>query len=319
MSPRDPGLVRIEAWTSAAQADWARCIAEVLPNEALPAARLIQQIVLDPNFCPALAPVARDPAGQVVGFAVGWHRQVPLENAADDRDRGYITLFGVGEADRGQGIGVRLFAHIEAELVQLNVKKLSLSPYAPGYITPGVDEDRYPTAGSFLIRRGYVRGPEALAMEVPLWQVPDPSWIADRVTGDPAIIEPWSARFAWDLLEFARAEFGGDWVRWVREAMADITNGDDPNRLVLAHEGGRILGFSHFRRERFGPIGVAESARGRGLGHRLTHTTLVGQRDAGFRTAWFLWSEERTAERLYHAFGFQTIRKFRIYSKELSI
>lgn len=298
--------------------DWARLVGRVLPDEALPPYRLLREVILDPNFDPALAPVALAEDGRLVGFAVGWHRRVPLENAPPDADRGYLTLFGVDPAQRRQGVGRALLATLEAAWTARGVTRGLIAPYAPGYVTPGVDEALYPTVSPFLRALGWSPWIGALSMEVPLWRLPEPTWIADRTAGDPAEVVPWSPRWTLDLLEFARAEFGGDWVRWVREAMADILRGDDPRRLMLAVEDGRILGFSHFRGERFGPIGVAESARGRGLGHRLTHATLAAQRDAGLRTAWFLWSEQRTADRLYTAFGFETRRIFQLYAKDLN-
>ena len=50
--------------------------------------------------------------------------------------------------------------------------------------------------------------------------------------------------------------------------------------LDLRVERGEVLGFAHHENERFGPIGVAAGARGRGLGHVLMFRTL---RAIGFR------------------------------------
>src|SRR5438445_523233 len=79
------------------------------------------------------------------------------------------------------------------------------------------------------------------------------------------------------LIEFARQEFPGDWVRVVREAAGRILQGDSPTRLIAAIDdklndgangganaggngggkgganGGAIVGFSHYDNERFGP------------------------------------------------------------------
>lgn len=297
--------------------EWTRLVGSLLPDEALPPQRLLRDVVLDPNFDPELAPVALDPRGRMVGWALGWHRRVPLENAPSDADRGYVTLFGVSPEVRRRGVGTALFERVESNWRARGVTRGLLAPYAPGYVTPGVDEARYPDAPPFLTALGWTPWISALAMEVPLWHLSEPTWIADRVAQDPVRIEAWNPRWTWDLLEFARAHFGGDWVRWVRDGMREILGGDDPRRLLLALDGDRILGLSHYRGERFGPIGVEESARGRGLGHRLTYATLCAQRDAGYRTAWFLWSEQRTADRLYSAFGFETRRNFQLYAKNL--
>ena len=104
----------------------------------------------------------------------------------------------------------------------------------------------------------------------------------------------------------------------VREGIARIVNhGDSPGRLITAFDNGEVVGFSHYENERFGPIGVAASQRGRGLGQVLMYRTLVAQRDAGFRAAWFLWSDDKTAAKLYNGAGFKEVRRFALLRKEL--
>ena len=96
------------------------------------------------------------------------------------------------------------------------------------------------------------------------------------------------------------------------------TYGDPPTRLFAAVEKGMVIGFSHYDNERFGPIGVAASQRGRGLGQVLMYRTLAAQRDAGFRAAWFLWSDDKTAAKLYNGAGFREVRRFALLRKELT-
>jgi hypothetical protein len=47
------------------------------------------------------------------------------------------------------------------------------------------------------------------------------------------------------------------------------------------------------------------------------YETLTAQRHAGFRTAWFLWSDDKTAARLYDEAGFKEVRRFALMRKEL--
>jgi GNAT superfamily N-acetyltransferase len=77
-----------------------------------------------------------------------------------------------------------------------------------------------------------------------------------------------------------------------------------------------VLGFAHHLNERFGPIGVSAAERGRGLGHLLMFRTLAAMREQGFRSAWFLWSDDATARRLYDCAGFQERRRFAVLRKE---
>jgi ribosomal protein S18 acetylase RimI-like enzyme len=99
--------------------------------------------------------------------------------------------------------------------------------------------------------------------------------------------------------------------------MARVLLGEPPARLILAREGGRVLGFVHHEGERFGPIGVAAPERGRGLGRVLMFRALAAMREEGFRIAWFLWSDDATARRLYHPGGFREVRRFAILRKDL--
>jgi mycothiol synthase len=87
--------------------------------------------------------------------------------------------------------------------------------------------------------------------------------------------------------------------------------------LMIAHRDGEVLGFSHHEAERFGPIGVAATERGKGIGHVLMYETLRAQQLAGLRIAWFLWSDDATAERIYSAAGFKVTRRFALLKKGL--
>jgi len=59
------------------------------------------------------------------------------------------------------------------------------------------------------------------------------------------------------------------------------------------------------------------SQRGRGVGQVLMFATLAAQREAGFRTAWFLWSDDKTAQRLYNGAGFKEVRRFALLKKAI--
>jgi GNAT superfamily N-acetyltransferase len=130
-------------------------------------------------------------------------------------------------------------------------------------------------------------------------------------------LKPFERELTVLLLEFVRKEFPGDWVRVVRETATKILAGEPRNRLIAALDGGQIVGFAHYENERFGPIGVAASQRGRGIGQVLMFATLQAQREAGFRAAWFLWSDDKTAERIYNAAGFKETRRFALMKKTL--
>jgi mycothiol synthase len=295
-------------------------LTQALPRDPISAARFVRQVLLDANFRAEGALVARVDE-QVAGFCLAIARQVPLENVSPDLDRGYLTLVGVLPAFQRRGIGSQLLARAEAYLRSQGRGAAMVSPYAPGYFIPGVDVATYAGGLQFFLRHGYREVYRPIAMEAPLWDWSPPDWLAataQRLEEDGVHCEAYRAEWTLPLLEFVRREFPGDWVRVAREAMARILGGDPPGRLILAHQAGQVLGFVHHENERFGPIGVAAAERGRGLGHLLMFRALQAMREAGSRTAWFLWSDDATARRLYHSAGFQERRRFAVLRKELT-
>jgi GNAT superfamily N-acetyltransferase len=142
-----------------------------------------------------------------------------------------------------------------------------------------------------------------------------PPWVREK--GRAFALKPFEPALTLPLLEFVRKEFPGDWVRVVRETATKILAGESANRLIAALDDENIVGFAHHENERFGPIGVAANQRGRGIGQVLMFATLQAQREAGFRTAWFLWSDDKTAERIYNVAGFKETRRFALMKKTL--
>jgi len=296
-----------------------RVLAEAMPIDPISRGKFVRQVLLDHNFRSEGAPVARV-NGRIVGFCLSIARQTPLENAPSDADRGYITLFGVLPQSQRQGIGSELLAAAEGYLNSQGRAMVMISPYAPGYFICGVDVKNYAAGLSFFTKHGYSEVYRPIAMEIALWNLSVPEWVAEtreKLAAQGVIVEPYRAELTLPILEFARTEFQGDWVRVYRETIGRICQGDAPSRIIVAHENGHVIGFSHHDNERFGPIGVAANQRGRGLGHVLMYETLIAQRAAGFRTAWFLWSDDKTAAKLYTAAGFREVRRFALLKKTL--
>ncbi|MBW3637270.1 MAG: GNAT family N-acetyltransferase [Armatimonadetes bacterium] len=157
-------------------------------------------------------------------------------------------------------------------------------------------------------------------MQTSLWKWNRLDWVEAkkaRLAGEGVTFQLYESELTLALLDFVSREFPGDWVRVVREAMGHILQGEPANRLICAVEGGRVLGFAHHIQERFGPIGVASSQRGRGLGQVLMWETLHAQRAQGIRASWFLWSDDSTAARLYNSAGFVEVRRFALLKKSL--
>lgn len=276
-----------------------------------------RKALLDPNFDPAGLVLARD-ADAILGFALSLARKHPLEDGPDDRDRGYITLFGVSPEARRQGVATALFARAEGYLRGRGCTSVLIAPYAPNYFTPGVDSAAYPAAPAFLGTLGYQEIYRPLAMDCGLVGYKTPEWVRMKAKWLRGVaFSDFQPRHLTPLAEFLRRHFPGDWQRYVRGTMEAILAGAPPERLWLAEdENGQILGFAQFENERFGPFGVAEKERGRGIGAVLLDHALKAMRARGLHNAWFLWTDDRTAA-LYAGFGFRETRRFAVFKKSL--
>lgn len=299
-----------------------RLLRRTLPQEPITEASFVRRALLDPNFDEEGALVARDETGEIVGFLLALRRRRPLEDGPPDLDRGWITLFAVAPEARRQGISTRLFDQAERWLHLQGCTAVWISPYAPGYWTPGVDEAAYPEALDFLKARGYVSLLRPLSMDACLtggWEVPE--WVRARVrklAEGGIVLTGFNACYVPALTGFLKAEFPGDWQRYLRETMLEIAADRRPSEeILLAFEGERLVGFAQSEGERFGPFGVGRAVRGRGVGAILLFEALAGMRARGRHNAWFLWTDDATADRLYRAAGFRETRRYAVLRKML--
>ncbi len=296
-----------------------------LPTEAISPERFTERVLLDPNFDPAGALVAYHD-GKVLGFILSLVRKYPLEDAAPDLERGYLTLFAVHPDHEREGVGTALFDEVEGYLWNRGCLSALLSPYAPNYWTPGIDTHFYPDAIAFLEKRGYhvTARPLSMALSLVGWRQPD--WAKEakeqlfRSRDGRIVLAPFDRSLALPFTQFLTAEFPGDWQRYLRDTMSAILQGKrSPESLWLAVDShAAVLGFAQFEGERFGPFGVAANKRGRGIGAVLLSHTLEQMQRQGLQHAYFVWTDDKTAERLYAPVGFRETRRYAILHKSLT-
>lgn len=282
---------------------------------------LFRRLLSDPNLDLQGALIASKD-DEPVGLVLALGRRVPLENAPDDSHRGYVTLLAVHPVHRRKGIGRSLIRAAEEYHRAQGRSEVWISPYAPAYLWPGPDLVRHAEGIACLTSAGYQEVYRPISMEIDLTRAEEPGFVSEarqRLADEGVGFAPLEAASYLRTLDFAQRVFKGDWVRVVRETGSAILSRDaSPFRLIVAtaHDG-RVLGFSHHEGPRFGPIGVDPEERGRKIGQVLMWDTLHAQHRAEFETAWFLWSDDATAARLYDGAGFRVVRRFALMKKTL--
>lgn len=120
-------------------------------------------------------------------------------------------------------------------------------------------------------------------MLVRLYNLPESQGLYKKLMENGVVLRRPGAYELHLVQEFVRAHFSPKWVSEVQVAFSR-----QPVACFIATQGKEILGFSCYEttaKGYFGPTGVAESARGLGLGKALLFRALEAQREAGYAYA----------------------------------
>jgi ribosomal protein S18 acetylase RimI-like enzyme len=290
----------------------------VLAADVLTVQKFRKQALFDDNFDSGLCDVALE-NGTVAGFVLATKRKFPyLERGLEPR-RGWINVIFVDPAYQRQGAGTLLLETAEKKLARLGAAEITLGAYSPNYFFPGVDCANYAEAKAFFEKHGYIAGEEAFSMRRDLhgYRIPK-STLAKKQEAEKQGYRfiNFEYRYALELLEFAKTEFGGGWKRNV---LVSMQNGLAEDCILLALNNG-IAGFCMRMIDgnpmRFGPIGIAEAKRNDGLGGILLDMQMFEMSRRGIYQMYFI-STDVPGRRFYERHGASVFRSFFDYRKEL--
>jgi GNAT superfamily N-acetyltransferase len=269
------------------------------------------RFLLDPNFRRDNLLVAQL-GDQIAGFVLGMR---------DGSQDAWIVAFGVRPDMQRRGIGTKLFTTLFDKWQREDVRQVTISSYVPGYITPGVDIHAYASAIAFLEQVGATELYRPVSMKANLTGYRLSEGLGEKerlLNGEGFTFRAARPLDTLPLVEFAEEHFGTPWRNDIASVLRELFVGD-PHRVTLqvVLEGERIVGYAQSRAERFGPFGVDARLRGRGIGGVLLAQALLNMRRRGFHSAWFLWTSDRTAK-LYGEHGFELVRRFAVFKKELN-
>jgi len=182
-----------------------------------------------------------------------------------------LRILAVDRGQRRRGIGSALLADAESRGARI------VAAEAGNYFTPGIVATDMTTI-EFFVRRGYQETAKTQNL------------VADVVSGNWEAVRATTATRE-RILHFIEKEFGRIW-RF--EASRAFEN--DPVTMFYAEVDGEIAGFAaHEANNRglgfFGPTGVARAYRGRGLGARLLHASLIDLHRLGYERAIIPWTD----------------------------
>lgn len=278
------------------------------------------KVLLDANFDPAGLLVA-EMDGRLVGFVLALVRQIALFANDLEPTQGWITAFGVLPERQRQGIGRQLFAAALGWLSAQGRQRVTISPYAPNYFTPGVDVDGYAAALAFLRALGWQTVASPVSMRIDLAALQIPAEIltleAQLQQTQAIVVRPLTPADLPQLRPFLVTNFDWEWYRFAQEYLLEFfTTGADQVSALVAYQGEQLIGYCQHRRERFGPFGIAAGLRNHGVGRVMLWHCLQIMRTKGFHCAWFLWTGEDGA-RFYTRAGFRIARSFAVLQKEI--
>ena len=276
-----------------------------LEHDHLPRAALAHGILNDRHYEPVLNTVAfvdGEPAGMLAGVFR------PESEVAN------IKLIAVREDMRRRGIAAALMDDFEAKAVARNAVKITIGYEGALYFFCGIDP-RYTTAMVMLLKRGYEVAGNGFFMEADLRKpVPSSADIEARLVKEGVAFQRAAPDEREEVAEWIRTNFSEGWAH---ESLLVYDN--DPINLWTARRDGAIIGFAAYCATSwnyFGPTGVAEEFRGRGVGSVLLTRSLIDMQREGIISAWIPTGVHRIS--FYHrAAGARVGRLFWRMSKQL--
>lgn len=277
-----------------------------------------KQALFDDNFDPELCYVALEEES-VVGFLLATKRKFPYLERGLEPKRGWINVMFVDPAHQRKGIGTALVKKAEEKLKSMGAENVTLGAYSPSYFFPGIDKRAYCGALSFFDRMEYQSGEESYSMCKDLHGYE----LGEKALEKKAKAEAegfrfinFDYRYALDLLEFAKTEFGGGWKRNALISMQNHT-AEDCILLVLDKEK-QIVGFCMRMIDgnpmRFGPIGVKADVRNYGIGGILFDLMQLEMEKRGIFHLYFV-STDVPGRRFYERHGVEEFRTYVDYRK----
>lgn len=290
---------------------WNKC----LTRDPISKSSFQKKILADSNFDPNGCFIAEE-ENSIIGFMLGIIRKVPLENIGIQPENGWITVFFVDPDYRRQQIAQRLLDQVMYYFKENQRHKIYVSSYVPNYFFPGVDIGKYHEAYQFLQVNGFEVSSKVMGMGNELQDMVVPEKVNKKIEDlkdEGIIFQDFKKKYTYSLLNFLRGEFPGDWAPTIVDKIKNKTE----DEIVIAIKDDEVLGYCQFEGAHFGPFGVSEKLRGKGIGSILFWKVVEKMKESGKHFIWLAWTGGDAA-RFYREKGnLHQTREHYIMTKEI--
>lgn len=279
-----------------------------------------KKALFDDNFDTELCFIAVEDE-YVVGFLLATKRKFPYLERGLEETRGWINVVFVDQNHKREGIGEILVKHAQAKLKSMGAETVTLGAYSPNYFFPGIDRDNYSGALKFFNKMGYMAGKESYSMCKDLHGYRISEETLDKLSKAEQAgftFVNFEYKYALELLEFTKNEFGGGWKR---NALISMQNNTAEDCILLAlNAKQKIIGFCMRKIDgnpmRFGPIGVSGEVRNFGIGGILFDIMQLEMAKRGIYHLYFV-STDAPGRRFYERHGVNVFRTYVDYGKTI--
>ncbi|MBU3227341.1 GNAT family N-acetyltransferase [Clostridium algidicarnis] len=279
-----------------------------------------KQALFDDNFDTNLCFIAVED-DCVIGFLLATKRKFPYLERGLEETRGWINVMFVDQDYQRQGIGESLVKYAEVKLKSMGTETVTLGAYSPNYFFPGVDKDAYSGSMKFFDKMGYEAGEESYSMCKDLHGYKLGEETLDKLSKAQEAgfyFANFEYKYALELLEFLKTEFGGGWKR---NALISMQNDTAENCILLVLNcEQKIVGFCMRMIDgnpmRFGPIGVKGEVRNFGIGGILFDIMQLEMEKRGIYHLYFI-STDKPGRRFYERHGVKVFRTYVDYEKRI--
>jgi GNAT superfamily N-acetyltransferase len=281
---------------------WNRCLGASFPMRP---ALLQQNLFAEPNFDPEGSRAVLD-GGRLVALIGVKRQQVAIGNEPPS-NRGWISVILVDPEVQGRGIGSGLLKEALAHLHRFSTADVQLGADT-GNFFPGIPFECRQALDWFARRGAKLGSPVCDLASYAIASFTHPPQAQECFRRSPTVAyRPATAADVESLRSFLATDFPG---RWAWEIEEHLAKGGRLEDIMVAVEEGQVLGFARIhcpestrfgpaiywaplfpgRHGGLGPIGVAKSQRGRGIGLGLLSASIAELRDRGVESSVIDWT-----------------------------